>query len=96
MQSIQSLRRRSRPYGHVTVHKGVRYRAVIALNFWEQVASNDAIKEKLVEVGFTDVQVTGSGHVRNAEATWPLSDATAQVPPQVISVRQIETQIASR
>jgi hypothetical protein len=78
------------------VHKGVRYRAVIALNFWEQVASNDAIKEKLVEVGFTDVQVTGSGHVRNAEATWPLADATAQVPPQVISVRQIETQIASR
>jgi hypothetical protein len=28
-----------------TVHKGVRYRAVIALNFWEQVASNDAIKK---------------------------------------------------
>jgi len=27
-----------------TVHKSVRYRAVIALNFWEQVASNDAIK----------------------------------------------------
>ena len=78
-----------------TVHKGARYRAVIALNFWEQVASNDAIREKLVEVGFADVQVTGSGHVRNA-SDWPLADATAQVPPQVISVRQIETQIASR
>jgi len=79
-----------------TVHKGARYTAVIALNFWEQIASNDAIKQKLVEVGFSDVRVTGSGHIRNAEATWPLADATAQVPPQVISVRQIETEIASR
>ncbi len=49
-----------------------------------------------VRVGYVGVGSQGSGHVRNAEATWPLSDATAQVPPQVISVRQIETQIASR
>jgi hypothetical protein len=34
--------------------------------------------------------------VHKGARTWPLADATAQVPPQVISVRQIETQIASR
>ena len=79
-----------------TVHKGKHYKAMISLNWWEQVASNDMIAAKLSDAGFTDVTVTGEGPMREAVGLWPHNDATAQVPSQVIAVREIETQVASR
>jgi hypothetical protein len=73
-----------------TVHKGKRYRATIWLNWLEQIANNNSIAQKLRDVGFAQVSVTGAGHFREAKAIWPLNDASAEVPPQVKSVQEIE------
>lgn len=73
-----------------TVRQGRRYRASIALSWWEQVASNDMIARQLEDAGFTEVSVTGSGTAREAEALWPNQDASADVPSQVSAVDEIE------
>jgi hypothetical protein len=44
--------------------------------------------DHLREAGFADVSVEGAGETRLAEATWPLDDATAPLPPQVASVSE--------
>ena len=51
-----------------TVHQGRRYRAIIMLSWWEQIATNEKIAKMLREVGFTEVGVTGDGHMREAKA----------------------------
>ena len=38
-----------------TVHNGKRYRAIISLRWWEQIATNDKIAKLLRDVGFLDV-----------------------------------------
>lgn len=78
-----------------TVHKGRHYQAAIFLNWIEQIATNDQIAQKLRDAGFAEVSVTGSGHYREAKALWPLADATAQIPPQVQSIREIPVVVAT-
>jgi len=73
-----------------TVRQGKRYRATIALNWWEQIASNLMIAKELEDAGFTEVSVTGSGLDREAEALWPGPDASAEVPAQISAVTEIE------
>lgn len=65
--------------------QGTRYRARIRLGLFEQIASNDAIREKLEEAGFTAVGVGGSGRDRYAEGTWDLQTQNADLPDQVVS-----------
>jgi hypothetical protein len=72
-----------------SVQKGKRYRATIKLNFIESWASNDMIAGKLEEAGFTEVQVSGSGDTREAEALWPLADATGDMPSQVADIVEV-------
>ncbi len=72
-----------------TVHCNKRYRATLRLGLLEQLAGNDVIAETLHEAGFTDVSVEGTGATRLAEATWPLEDASAPLPSQVVSVSEI-------
>lgn len=73
-----------------TVLKGKRYRAVITLGFFEQIASNDTIAGMLADAGFADVVVNGSGGRRVAEALWAGDDATADMPAQIVSATEIE------
>jgi hypothetical protein len=73
-----------------TLRKGRRYRATIALNWLEQLASNEAIAEPLREAGFAEVNVSGGGATRKATALWPLEDKAAEVPPQVVEIVEIE------
>ena len=40
-----------------TVEQGKRYRAEIALRFYERIVSNETIESRLREAGFTDVRV---------------------------------------
>lgn len=72
-----------------TVRKDKRYRATIALGVLESWAPNDLIAGKLIEAGFADVAVSGSGSTRTAEALWPSADTTAQMPSQVADVVEI-------
>ncbi len=73
-----------------TVHRNKRYRATIQLGLLEQLAGNDVIADALIEAGFTDVSVEGAGATRFAEATWPLDDASAPLPPRVVEVSEVE------
>lgn len=75
--------------GKFTVHKGKRYKAKIALSFFEQMASNDMIVEKFQEAGFTEVSVTGTGDTRIAIGRWASADTSAQMPSQVVSATEI-------
>ncbi len=72
-----------------TVQQGKRYRATISLGLFERFAGNETIAAKLREAGFSDVQVTGSGGTRHAEALWPGADASAEMPSQVASVAEM-------
>jgi transketolase N-terminal domain/subunit len=72
-----------------TVHQGKRYRATISLGLLERLASNDAIADRLKAAGFTEISVTGSGRTRVAEALWPRADAMAEMPKQIVEVREV-------
>lgn len=72
-----------------TVRHGRRYRATVVLNGFEQFASNSVIADKLMQVGFTNVDVTGSGGARQAEGTWGGPDTTAQLDPHLTGVVEL-------
>jgi hypothetical protein len=72
-----------------TVQQGKRYRATISLGLFERFASNDMIAAKLRDAGFYEVQVSGSGGTRYAEALWPNPDAAAEMPSQIASISEI-------
>ena len=72
-----------------TVHQGKRYRATIALGLLERWASNDTIADRLEAAGFTEMSISGSGRTRIAEALWPGSDATADLPQQITQVLEL-------
>jgi hypothetical protein len=74
-----------------TVQKGKCYRAQINLRFVQAMASNAMVADKFREVGFTDVVVTGSGRTRVAQGLWPHRDTAAEIPDEVIDVREIGT-----
>lgn len=74
-----------------TVRKGRRYRAAIALNWLEQLASNEDVAQTIRDAGFVDVKVEGKGRTRRATARWPRKDATAEIPPQITKIAEIET-----
>ena len=72
-----------------TVRRGQRYRATITLGIIEQFADNEMIAGKLAEAGFTDVQVSGTGGTRLAEASWSQDDASAPLPSQVTEITEV-------
>ena len=72
-----------------TVRQGSRYRAMIALGFLEQFASNELIVSRFTRLGFTDVTLAGRGANRVVEALWALPDADGEVPAQVIDLIEI-------
>lgn len=73
-----------------TVRRGRRYRATITLGLLEQLAGNALIAAKLGEAGFGEVEVTGEGPTRYAEALWTREDTSAPLPSQVTDITEIE------
>jgi hypothetical protein len=73
-----------------TVHKGRRYRATITLGLFQSFASNETVAGKVREVGFTEVEVSGSGRNRLGKGLWPHADASAEIPPEITKVTEIE------
>lgn len=56
-----------------TLERGGRYRAKITFGVFnpKRFATNDQIAMKFLDVGFTNVSVTGEGRTRWAFGTWP-------------------------
>ena len=72
-----------------TVRQGLRYRATISLGFFERLASNELIAKQFADLGFRDVEVTGQGSNRVAEALWPLPDVEGEMPSQVVEFNEL-------
>jgi Subtilase family len=62
-----------------TVQQGHRYSATVTLTGFEQLASNSLIEDRLTELGFRNVVVTGDGGTRRAEGVWTGPDTTVQL-----------------
>lgn len=71
------------------VQQGRRYRAQLSLGFIERLASNDMVAQRFIDLGFTEVVVTGEGAERCVEALWPLPDAGGDTPSQVTRFTEI-------
>ncbi len=65
--------------------QGTRYGARVRLGLFEQIASNDAIREKLEEAGFCAVAVGGSGRDRQVEGVWGGVTQDVSLPDQIVS-----------
>lgn len=78
-----------------TVRKGSRYRATIKLTGLKRLASNETIAGVLRAAGFAEVKVEGGGGTRYSEALWPKADATADIPPEIVKIEEIEAAIAA-
>jgi hypothetical protein len=76
--------------GSFTVKTGRRYQATIKLGVFQSWAGNDTVAGKFEEAGFIEVEVTGSGRHRLGNGLWPHPDASAEVPPEITSVTEIE------
>jgi len=72
-----------------TVRHGKRYHATLSLNWAERLASNELIAQKFRELGFSEVRVSGKGSTRTAEALWPAHEASAEIPSQIKSIREV-------
>ena len=66
-----------------------KYEADLRLGFFEKFASNDTIVMKLLDVGFSNVIVTGSGRDRQASGIWTGDDIEVELPSQVVSIRKL-------
>ena len=69
-----------------TVEKGKRYRATITLGLLQSVASNEMVADKLIEAGFTDVSVTGSGRTRIATGLWTKDTVSGAIPSEISDI----------
>ncbi len=72
-----------------TVKKGKRYAARVDLGLVESFVDNEEIVKRLVDAGFVDVKVTGSGSERIAHGTWTKDDATGVIPHQVTEIKEL-------
>ena len=89
ISSAAALLASTAPGSMYTVHRGRRYRATLALGFFEQLAPNSEIEARLRNYGFADVHATGSGSVRQAVALWPGPDTTAALDPHIVKVEEL-------
>lgn len=68
---------------------GKRYVARISLGMFESIASNETIREKLVDAGFVNVVVTGSGRSRAAIGTWGGATQDTALPSQIVEAKEM-------
>jgi len=72
-----------------TVENGKSYEAKIKLVGFEVMASNDQVVDKLRELGFSNLEVTGEGDIRDASGTWTGQTATVDLPEQIAKIDEV-------
>ena len=89
-QRVPAVPTRALAQAVFAVRQGKRYRANVNLSWGEQlVASNEMVQAKLIEAGFAEVTVTGTGAVRKAEALWSGPDKSGEIDPHLSDVTEI-------
>jgi hypothetical protein len=68
------------------LEKGKTYAADLKLGLFESMVGNDTIVAKFTSLGFTSVEVSGSGSWRKAKGTWTGETSQVKLPSQVYSV----------
>jgi hypothetical protein len=63
---------------------GKRYRLSIALKGLEKSTPNEFVGETLASYGFRNVQVTGNGASRSAEASWNPPANPVPIDPRIV------------
>jgi hypothetical protein len=77
-------------HGEIHRPQGQAHRAIIKLTGLKRLAGNDTIAGIFRKVGFTQVKVEGDGGTRIAEGLWALEDASADIPPEVTKVTELD------
>lgn len=72
------------------IRKGRLYRATLTLLGVERWAANDTIAERLLRLGFAEVEVRGSGSQREAQGRWTLPDVTSQADKHLSNVIEVD------
>lgn len=63
---------------------GKRYRLSIALEGLEKSTPNEFVAETLASYGFRDIQVTGNGATRSAQARWNPPANPVPIDPRIV------------
>ncbi len=71
------------------LQKGKRYQANIALTGLQAIAPNSEVARKFIELGFINVNATGTGASRTVTGMWSGTTVKIDLPPQVKSVKEI-------
>lgn len=66
-----------------------QYSATVTLDALESIASNDMVASKFKAVGFSQVQVTGTGKTRTAVGRWNGLSMEVDLPKQVSNVKAL-------
>lgn len=72
-----------------TLHKGKRYQAIVTLSGLHAIAPNSEVQNKFAQLGFINVQATGTGANRTVTGMWSGTTVKIDLPPQVKSVKEI-------
>jgi hypothetical protein len=75
--------------GGFTVRQGRRYHATVKLRGLEQWATNEMIADRLRRLGFTEIEVKGTGPIREAQARWPGPDTTSPIDEHLANVFEL-------
>jgi len=73
----------------IQLQHGRRYTADIELGYFEAIAGNAMIKDKLEDAGFINVIITGDGRRRTARGQWGGETRSVDLPSQVKNVRMV-------
>lgn len=71
------------------LQKGKRYQADIKLSGVKAIAPNSEVVRKFVELGFVNVQSSGTGSKRTASGMWAGTSLKIDLPSEVENVKEI-------
>lgn len=73
-----------------TVEPNKSYWAKLRLTGFQTMATNGMISDKFEKLGFTNINVKGSGEVRVASGTWTGGNETVDLPQQVVEAQEYD------
>jgi len=71
------------------LNKGKRYQAEITLSGLQIIVPNSEVSRKFVELGFINVNATGTEATRTVTGMWSGTSMKLDLPPQVKKVKEI-------